>query len=127
MPLRSPRCAPSRADTEASSIEVVHLLGGLACARALDDLLNRLLDLIPIACVDGHKVCLEVRCDVVQLRPAVLVVHECESDTDTSKSSGTTNAVQVCLRVRVKAISHGGNVLDRVSMVLSTERGFPLT
>lgn len=80
-------------DLGVSGDNVVHLFRSLASTGALDDLLDQLLDSIPITCINRYKVGLEVVRDVVQLRPAVLVVHEGEGDTNTSKSSGSANTV----------------------------------
>ena len=78
-----------------------HLLSSLARARALDDFLNHILHVVPIAGVDRKKVGLEVGCDFVQLSPARCIMHECESYTDAAKPTRATNSVEVRLGIGV--------------------------
>jgi hypothetical protein len=109
--LRSSRFCP----LSVTANDSVHLLGRLARTRALDDPLDELLNGIPVACVDWNSVGLEILHNCLQLIPAVLVMDERQRNANTSETAGATDTVQVRLGVWVKAISHGGNVLQEVN------------
>ncbi|PVH94413.1 hypothetical protein DM02DRAFT_191785 [Periconia macrospinosa] len=96
----------------------VHFLRRLSSPRALDDLLNHLLHSIPIVCVHGNGVRVEVLGNVEQLLPALLVVYQSQSDTDTSETTGTTDTMQVGLRIRGATVCHGRYILLYVNIEL---------
>jgi hypothetical protein len=88
-----------------------HLLRALTSSRAPDDLLDQLLDRIPIAGINGMEVRLEVVGNEIELLPALLVVNKGQSNTNTSKSTSATDSMKIGLRIRLLAVRHGWNIL----------------
>ena len=68
-------------------------------AGALDDFSNSFLDQIPVGSVDADHLDLVVVLDVFEVFPACLVVDKANGDTDTSETTGTTDTVEIGLRV----------------------------
>jgi hypothetical protein len=83
-----------------------------ASSRALDDLLDDLLDRVPIIC--WHLRCgyTKVLHDLLHHLPALLVIHECDGDTNTPETSCSAYAVEISFWVCYTV--DFGNVLEEL-------------
>lgn len=84
------------------------------CPGALDDLFDRFLHQVPVGGVNTSHFDLEVILDLHEHLPAFLVVDEADGDTDTPEAAGTTDTVQIGLRVGL-ALDVVRNVLERLA------------
>jgi hypothetical protein len=85
--------------TFAHSYQSLHHLEVLPSTWTLDDLWDHLLDIVPIFRVNANHFAVEVLLDCHKRPPALPVMNEADWDTNAAKSSGTTDAVEVSLRI----------------------------
>lgn len=67
--------------------------------HVLDRLLDRLLNLVPVAGVDALDVASEMLLNLVKHFPFPAAGDEGDGDTNASKPAGTTDAVEISLKV----------------------------
>jgi len=94
-----------------SSTGSIHLLRRPSGTWVLDDLLDHLFNFVPIRNVNWSKIDLEVIGNVTQSNPTLSIMHKAQGDTNTAKSTGAPNSVQISLWVR-STLPVSGNVLE---------------
>src|SRR5205814_8889365 len=72
-----------------------------AGATRLDDLLDDLFHLIPIFCFHPCHLAAEVLLDICKLPPAILIINKADTDANATKTTSSTNSMQVGLWVCV--------------------------